>query len=1468
MKRFLGVLVLCVGIFVGVSAYADCASNEFAYTDPNTNTTTCITSKFQVTTTALEADSYFDFSISAAGTFYVDWGDGTVEKIERADADYGEGYNHTYENSGTYNIQFGGQATDYYVESDEGYYYQPAAISFSGNDLIVSVSGSLSALFPVINGLSPSFASTFSDCYNLTSVAGNMFSGLGTTPEMFSSTFAYTGITTIPSNLFAGVVGSSQQYLFSGTFSGCESLTGTIPSGLFSGVTGAPSENMFNTTFYGIPNMSCNIPANLFSGISGAVGGTDSYGYTNGSGTWAETFYGFCSNAASTTFIPTNLFTNITGNLDNYGTFYNVFTDSGLMTSCPTGYYPYLNDYSQYFDGHIMCSDTQTNYTFTITLDDNGGSGGSGTVYERYGTDWSLSANGAAVTSVAVPTRSGYAFSGYYIDGTRVISSNGVLPDDTYFTSNKTLSARWVPVYTITLNDNGGSGGSGTVYEAYGVGWSLTVGGDAVTQVAIPTRPGYVFGGYSTTASVGYIAVNIAINSSGGLPRNDYFYNDRMLYARWIPVYTITLDDNGGSGGMGTVYEMYGNIWSATYGGTYAISSVTKPTRNGYVFNGYWTAASGGDQVINDNAALPSVSYFNSDQILYAQWTPIDTYVITLNDNGGSGGVGTVYERYGVDWSLSAYGDAITSVTRPTKSNEFFDGYYTATTGGTQVIDMNGVLPANTQFNADTVLYAHYITAPAAVFWVGTTSMQANTEFSFRFNTSGVFYVDWDDGNIEQIVATGSGAAVSHTYTTAGTRNIGISGGATGYNGVTAISFSNNTHVASISGSLSSLFPVINGVSPNFASAFENCSNLTSIASNMFSGIGTTPEMFAFTFANTGITSIPSGLFAGVVGPSRSYMFADTFLGCSNLRGDIPSGLFSGVTGRPAYGMFESTFSGCSNMSCDIPANLFSGISGSLGEVYDEMGYTGLVSGENTWRSTFYGFCSTNSNSNTFIPRTLFQNVNGDVGTYYTMYGVFKNSGLATTCPTGYHQYLTGFESYWDRKVSCVDSSVVQAFTITLNDNGGSGGSGTVYERYDMDWSLSQNGSAITSVAVPTRSGYLFAGYYTGSSSGDQYINNRGELPRPNWVVQDQTLYAHWVQIQTPVFTVTTVQLPANTTFSFGLAANGQVYVNWGDGMGDELTEYSGIVSHTYENAGTYTIGFNGNVTGYNFKFTSAILFGNPGSYNTWATEYSGITPTYLLVGGISGSLGALFPTINGVSPEFTDAFRDCSNLTGVIPAGLFTGVTGAPTANMFRATFSGVTDMSCRIPAGLFSGITGATTSTGFIDTFNGFCADNANGTFIPSGLFDNTRITLTSGGMDGIFANSGLATACPCGTHQYITGFESSWSNRVACEVGVKVDANDVPIEYWYNGQCYEQCDAGITRLRTSVGLDFVLLKTKPTTLALNVEHHGTICYIPAVLGNGGTGSLNMADDNGVVYHMANATTTPPAGFTGQPS
>lgn len=83
------------------------------------------------------------------------------------------------------------------------------------------------------------------------------------------------------------------------------------------------------------------------------------------------------------------------------------------------------------------------------------------------------------------------------------------------------------------------------------------------------------------------------------------------------------------------------------------------------------------------------------------------------------------------------------------------------------------------------------------------------------------------------------------------------------------------------------------------------------------------------------------------------------------------------------------------------------------------------------------------------------------------------------------------------------------SFVIELDPNGGSGGTSSITEIYDVEWL-----GAISSITIPTRVGYSFDGYFEHPTSGTSpIISALGNLPAPDTFVEDTTLYAHWTEV-------------------------------------------------------------------------------------------------------------------------------------------------------------------------------------------------------------------------------------------------------------------------------------------------------------------------------------------------------------------
>lgn len=116
------------------------------------------------------------------------------------------------------------------------------------------------------------------------------------------------------------------------------------------------------------------------------------------------------------------------------------------------------------------------------------------------------------------------------------------------------------------------------------------------------------------------------------------------------------------------------------------------PTRTGYSFAGWWTAATGGTKVETNTVVSGATT-------LYARWTA-NTYTVTLDRQEGNGGTVSV---------KATYGSALPKITIPTRTGYTFGGYWTATNGlGTQYYTASGTSARNWDKTANTTLFAHW----------------------------------------------------------------------------------------------------------------------------------------------------------------------------------------------------------------------------------------------------------------------------------------------------------------------------------------------------------------------------------------------------------------------------------------------------------------------------------------------------------------------------------------------------------------------------------------------------------------------------------------------------------------------------------------------------------------------------------------------------------------------------------------
>ena len=829
-----------------------------------------------------------------------------------------------------------------------------------------------------------------------------------------------------------------------------------------------------------------------------------------------------------------------------------------------------------------------------------------------------------------------------------------------------------------------------------------------------------------------------------------------------------------------------------------------------------------------------------------------------------------------------------------------------------------------------------------AKFTLTTTEIADGGIFQFYMSAKGTFYVDCGAGGA--LSGTGaSGKTITRSNTTGATytctytgnteakmiRFGGIAGTAANkpYSTANTVAASvirfnvTPTLVASVSGSLGAIFPTRNATyTPKFRETFSGCTNLTEIPSTLFSGVtGAATYQFYRTFYGcTSLESIPDGLFSGISG-TKTYLFYQTFYNCSGLTGYIPAGMFDKIT----------------TYSSNMMSNMFYGTgldttcSGTT--VKYVTGFESYWSSKVSCTEPFVTPVALDDQSatTTSVPTTVY--LKYGTGWYSDLNATTPISALATNpTKTDYD-----FDGYW--------TATNGAGTQIIDNDGNflttdailkmakiTDASKTIYANWTQDYTVTYScgdGTGTPPVSATATSGKTFNTPTTVNCSRDGYVfagwlvSGTSDVKTTAFAwnyTEDKTFTAWWDDVK---FSLTTTNLSANTIFRFILSVNGTVYIDWGDGTNQVIVRTDTtdtLYSHTYQSAGEYTIGFGGTrPTAYGALEHAPIRF-NSGLGSSVYSEDSRVTSS--LIARISGSLGALFPTIGTsgatTNPSFYRVFRKCVNLEGPIPPNLFAGATrteqsmfaetfngctklngsippslfatvvgapavtlfyetfmdtnlsgeipedlfatisGAPIKGVFNNTFVRCARLSGTIPENLFSGIVGAPAQNMFAGTFQG--TTNLTG-YVPRNLFAGITSGTATGMMTNVFTDSGVWTECPCGTNQYITGFESWWSDRVSCQVGKKSN------EHWNNGVCTTDCELGFTTLKTSNNLEYPILTDATVPHNINIGVGGDVCRVPLASG-AASNAINVSFD-GATYHATVPDEIVPTGFTGQP-
>ena len=340
---------------------------------------------------------------------------------------------------------------------------------------------------------------------------------------------------------------------------------------------------------------------------------------------------------------------------------------------------------------------TASTIVYTVTVNSNSTTMGtvdtssynviSGATYSASSNKLSFIGTTTGSTTKTLKTVTATAKSNYTFNNWSSVSGS--------ITSNVTLTANFnSSEFTISLNPNGGTGGTSAIYERYNKGIYLdsgtnskqmTTSANAITK---PTKEPYtisfnanntgatvpsnysfspVFNGYYTaTTSNGTQMIDNRGYITNNLTSTKYTSNT-TLYAQWNHYYTLPSLSKGGN-------------------------------------TCKWAIGSASGTKYNSGTSL----FINDNKVFYAVCTP-KSYTVTFNGNGGTSSLESKSVTYG-----SAYGTLPTATRSNTTDSStgktisyVFEGWYTAASGGTKI-------ESTTTYNTvgNQILYAHWLSSP------------------------------------------------------------------------------------------------------------------------------------------------------------------------------------------------------------------------------------------------------------------------------------------------------------------------------------------------------------------------------------------------------------------------------------------------------------------------------------------------------------------------------------------------------------------------------------------------------------------------------------------------------------------------------------------------------------------------------------------------------------------------------------
>jgi uncharacterized repeat protein (TIGR02543 family) len=683
---------------------------------------------------------------------------------------------------------------------------------------------------------------------------------------------------------------------------------------------------------------------------------------------------------------------------------------------------------------------------FTLHYAINGGTVTSGSLPSD-----TLHNSGASVGPIfGSVSRTGYTFAGWANGSATILGgSNFTILEDSV------LTAKWNPInYTISYNSDGGTEAPATSTKQ--------IGQSFIVEAAV-SKPGYTFTGWSNGSTVVGADAVVVMGSAN------------IAYtAQWVArVFTVSYDWNGGRGTA-----------EADVNYTFGTTAITLPlvgdrVKDGYTFAGWSESVSG---------SLLSATYIPSrSRTLYAIWT-LGSFTVTYNLSGGTLANAAVAVQNG----------SSTVLPLPTRANFVFDGWHTATAGGSSL----GSHGTSFTPTASQTVYARWIQSSLygitdSLTRIGSVVTVANVGNTFS------------GANSSSSVAVSVPENALPAGTTINFDMVGNSSRATGL-------LPNVTYLISIAIS----WIAGDGTVPDTASGKPisvTISNATiktgatayAIVNNVSTLLGTATQDGTITID---LTSDPEIVIAAVR-PSAPLNVTATANGNQQSVISWSTPASNGGSEITNYTVTSNTNATCttSTTSCTI-----SGLANGTGYTFtvtaaNSVGTSVASSSASATTAAVYSVAfnsrgGTSVSSGSFLTASSVNEPTAPTRSGYTFVGwSATDGGSVITFPyaPGVTSNITLFARW-----AALDNAV------TFDSKGGSSVTNTVFA----------SGGTLAAPVTPTRSGFTFAGW--SATDGGSAIS----FPYAPGVVTPITLYAKWTPVVSIVVNTTTVIAPVTVT--------------------------------------------------------------------------------------------------------------------------------------------------------------------------------------------------------------------------------------------------------------------------------------------------------------------------------------------------